>query len=83
MADINGSYRNRYPTEAPKNFQSSNPEDAANADNGLTPWVSKPNPEETYNVEAGERFKQQGNLPKRSKLHADEGTIETAKGDTY
>ena len=39
---------NRYPTVPPKNFQSSNPEDAAKADNGVRPWISHPAKEEQF-----------------------------------
>ncbi len=34
---------------------------------GAPDWVSHPNPENSYNIEAGEHFKQQGNLPKVKK----------------
>jgi len=71
---------NRIPTAPKSNFQSSNPKDVAATENGNAPWVSKPNPEESYNVELSEHFKPQGNLPKRKSLSAELGTIETAKG---
>jgi hypothetical protein len=40
-------------------------------------WQSKPNPEESYSIAAGEKLKAQGNLSARKKLNADEGTIES------
>ena len=76
MAD----YKNRYPTVPPINFESSDPSEAAKADNGVKQWVSHRNPEETCGIAASEHFKAIGNLPKRKSLNADEGTIETVKG---
>lgn len=44
---------------------------------GNRPWESHPNPEESYSIAADEKFAKQGNLPKRTKLESDQGTIET------
>jgi hypothetical protein len=65
MAD----YKNRYPTEATPNFQSSDPSEAAKADNGVRPWESHPQPSETFQKAV---FKQ--------KLTAEEGTSTTITG---
>jgi len=73
-------YNNRYPSVPPIDFESSDPSDAAKSDNGVRPWVSHPQPEETYSISQSEHFAKQGALPARKKLNADEGTIEVVKG---
>jgi hypothetical protein len=72
---------NRYPTVPPIDFESSDPSDAAKADNGVRPWQSHANPEESYSIDQmGGRFTKQGNIPARKQLNAGEGTIEIVKG---
>jgi len=50
------------------------------AQGGAPEWESKPNPEESYSIEASQHFAQIGNLPKRKSLSAEDGTLTTRTG---
>lgn len=50
--------------------------EAGGGQEGVRPWVSHPVADDQYNIEAGERFKQQGSLPTRQNISPEDGTIE-------
>jgi hypothetical protein len=53
------------------------PEPSTAEGGGGQVWVSHPQPDDTFEIKAGEHLKKQGSLPARKSLHADEGTLTT------
>jgi hypothetical protein len=53
------------------------PEPSTAEGGGGQVWVSHPQPEDTFNIQAGEHLKKQGCLPARTSLSKEDGTMTT------